>query len=275
MIPFGFCLILNLQEIPSGILRFQILACILYRNIRNSNLILDIFLLIYIKSKIDSGVFSFSKSRVRLQFISFPCSRFQRIRIKLCYKIDFIRCTESTEITTFCISFTLIRCSNNDGGLLYRSSRNTSTDNYRTILLIGRIFITRHTSSFGHSQFSFDVFLHHCLIITCMSFFFRDIDTIVENIVRRHLQFAFYRKSREVAHVFATAATQLVDDESGTFRKVRGGKLHHSIRVGGSGIKISRSQTHTFRSYQGIYLTGIITPGALRRETPPPSNQNQ
>ena len=97
-----------------------------------------------------------------------------------------------------------------------------------------------------------------------MSFFFRDIDTIVENIVRRHLQFAFYRKSREVAHVFATAATQLVDDESGTFRK-----------VGGSGIKISRSQTHTFRSYQGIYLTGIITPGALRRETPPPSNQNQ
>ena len=64
-------------------------------------------------------------------------------------------------------------------------------------------------------------------------------------------------------------------DESGTFRKVRGGKLHHSIRVGGSGIKISRSQTHTFRSYQGIYLTGIITPGALRRETPPPSNQNQ
>ena len=108
-----------------------------------------------------------------------------------------------------------------------------------------------------------------------MSFFFRDIDTIVENIVRRHLQFAFYRKSREVAHVFATAATQLVDDESGTFGKVRGGKLHHSIRVGGSGIKISRSQTHTFRSYQGIYLTGIIPPGALRRETPPPSNQNQ
>ena len=108
-----------------------------------------------------------------------------------------------------------------------------------------------------------------------MSFFFRDIDTIVENIVRRHLQFAFYRKSREVAHVFATAATQLVDDESGTFRKVRGGKLHHSIRVGGSGIKISRSQTHTFRSYQGIYLTGIITPGALRGDSPPSIKTNK
>ena len=275
MIPFGFCLILNLQEIPSGILRFQILACILYRNIRNSNLILDIFLLIYIKSKIDSGVFSFSKSRVRLQFISFPCSRFQRIRIKLCYKIDFIRCTESTEITAFCISFTLIRCSNNDGGLLYRSCGNASTDNYRTILLIGRIFITRHTSSFGHSQFSFDVFLHHCLIITCMSFFFRNIDAVVEDIVRRHLQFTFYRKSGKVPHVFATATTQLIDDESGTFGKIRGSELHHSIRIGSSGIKISRSQTHALRSYQGIYLTGIITPGALRRETPPPSNQNQ
>ena len=249
MIPFGFSLILNLQEIPSGILRFQILACILYRDIRNSNLILDIFLLIYIKSKIDSGVFSFGKSRVRLQFISFPCSRFQRIRIKLCYKIDFIRCTESTEITTFCISFTLIRCSNNDGGLLYRSSGNTSTDNYRTILLIGRIFITRHTGPFSYCQFCMNIFLHLCFIITGMSFFFRNIDTVIENIVRRHLQFTFYRKSGKVTHVLATATTQLIDDESGTFGKIRGGELHHSIRIGSSGIKISRSQTHALRSY--------------------------
>ena len=108
-----------------------------------------------------------------------------------------------------------------------------------------------------------------------MSFFFRNIDAIVEDIVRRHLQFAFYRKGRKVAHVFATAATQLIDDESGAFGKVRRGELHHTIRIGGSGIKISRSQANAFCTYQRIYLTSIIAPGILCQKVPPPSDQYQ
>lgn len=51
MIPFSFRLTLNLRKIPSGILRLQILTCILYRNIRYPNLILDIFFLLTSKVK--------------------------------------------------------------------------------------------------------------------------------------------------------------------------------------------------------------------------------
>ena len=34
-------------------------------------------------------------------------------------------------------------------------------------------------------------------------------------------QFAFYRKSGKVTHVLATATTQLIDDDSGTFGKIK------------------------------------------------------
>ena len=263
MIPFCLRLILYLLEIPFCIFGFQIFTCIFYWNIRNSNLILNILLFVYIKSKVYTRILTFCKSCIWHQFFSLPCTGFKSISIKLCYKIDFIRSTEPTEISSFCITFTLIRGSNNNCSLFNRSCRNTSTNDYCTILLICRIFITSHPRSLGHCQFCLDILLHHSLIITGMSFFFRYIYTIVEDVIRWHFQFSLHRESGKISHMFTTTTTQLIDNESRPFGKIRWSKLYHPIRISCSRIKISGSQSGTFCSNQRIDLMDIVTSHSL------------
>ena len=182
IIPFIFRLFLYPLEIPPGILGLQVLAGILHGNIRNTYFILYLLLLVHIECKIDSGRTTFSKGSPRFQFISFPGSRLQGIRIKFCHEIDFVRRTKTTEITTFRISFTSVRSSDCNGSLFNRSS--TPADNNCSVLLIHRKFIVCHTRSFRYSQLYLNILLYGSLIVTGMSLFIGDIDATVQYIVR-------------------------------------------------------------------------------------------
>jgi hypothetical protein len=50
-----------------------------------------------------------------------------------------------------------------------------------------------------------------------MTLFFRNIDSVIQNILWRGLQRSLYGKSGEITHMVTTGSTQLVDYKTGTF----------------------------------------------------------
>lgn len=94
-----------------------------------------------------------------------------------------------------------------------------------------------------------------------MPFFVAHFHAMIYNVARRDFESAFQRESREIAHMGASAAAKLIDDETAAFREISRGKLYHAEWVCGTGIQIAGSQPDALVADEGIDLPGVFTYG--------------
>ena len=148
-------------------------------------------------------------------------------------------------------------CPKADGGLFDRRGGDARADDHGAERLSRGVFIAGHARALGDGEPRLDRLLHGGFVVAGMALFAADADPVVEDVFGRRVEFPRYGEGREITHVAAPAAAQLVDDEPAPLGEIGRRELYHAERVGRPGIEVTRGQPHAPGADQRVDLVRV------------------
>ena len=245
-------------EVPRGVLRAEVLAGILHRDVRDADAVLDRASPLQVEGEVDARLGALGKAAAARERVILPDARLGGFGVEFGDEVDLVGGADAAEVAALGIALAACGARDDDGRAVDRRRGDARADDHRAEGILRRVFITGHARARGYREVRPDALLDRGFVVAGMSGLLRDIDAVFEDVARRDVEASRQREGGEVAHVGAASAAELVDDEAAPLRKVGGGELHHAEGVGGSRVEVSRGEAHALRAGEDIDLPGEV-----------------
>ena len=253
--PFGG--VLHGREIPPGVFGREVCAGVLHRDVRNADLVLYVAVLGEVEREVDARFAPLGETSAGGEPILFPDARCDGPRVELGDEVDLVRGAYAAEAAAFGVALAAVGAGDDDGGLFDRRGGDARADDHGAERLPRGVFIAGHARALGDGELRLDRLLHGGFVVAGMALFAADADPVVEDVFGRRVEFPRYGEGREITHVAAPAAAQLVDDEPAPLGEIGRRELYHAERVGRPGVEVTRGQPHAPGADQRVDLVRV------------------